>query len=108
MAAAACPECGQLSERLHAYHERRLADLPIAGGAVTVQVRVRRLVCAALSCPRRTFREQVPALTQRPVCRSPMAKAGTGLSTLWAWPMQWCIRGDHQSCRACAERPSQS
>nr|WP_221383390.1 ISL3 family transposase [Actinoplanes polyasparticus] len=65
MAAAACSECGQLSGRVHAYHERRLADLPIAGRAVTVQVRVRRLVCVALSCPRRTFREQVPALTQR-------------------------------------------
>ncbi|MEV4281881.1 ISL3 family transposase [Actinoplanes xinjiangensis] len=64
-AAAACPECGQLSERVHAHHERRLADLPVGGRAVTVQVRVRRLVCAAMSCPRRTFREQVPALTQR-------------------------------------------
>jgi transposase len=64
-AAAACPDCGQLSERVHAYHQRRLADLPVGGRAVVVQLRVRRLVCAVLSCPRRTFREQVPALTQR-------------------------------------------
>ena len=65
VAAAACPDCGQLSERVHAYHQRRLADLPVGGRAVVVQLRVRRLVCVALSCPRRTFREQVPMLTKR-------------------------------------------
>lgn len=65
MVAAACPDCGQLSERVHAYHQRQLADLPVGGRAVVVQLRVRRLVCAALSCPRRTFREQVPTLTKR-------------------------------------------
>lgn len=64
-AAAACPECGQLSERVHAYHDRRLADLPVGGRPVVVQVRVRRLVCATASCPRRTFREQIPGLTRR-------------------------------------------
>jgi transposase len=65
VAAAACPDCGQLSERVHAYHQRRLADLPVCGRAVVVQLRVRRLVCVAPSCSRRTFREQVPTLTTR-------------------------------------------
>lgn len=40
-------------------------SLPVGGRAVVVQLRVRRLVCAVLSCPRRTFREQVPMLTTR-------------------------------------------
>ncbi|WP_435126564.1 transposase family protein [Micromonospora tulbaghiae] len=62
---AACPHCGQLSDRVHAYHQRQVADLPVGGRAVIVQVRVRRLVCAAESCSQRTFREQVPALAQR-------------------------------------------
>lgn len=60
-----CSGCGQLSDRVHAYHQRRLADLPVGGRCVVVQLRVRRLVCRAGSCPRRTFREQVPTLTQR-------------------------------------------
>ncbi|GAB7039665.1 MULTISPECIES: ISL3 family transposase [Catenuloplanes] len=64
-AVSACPDCGQLSDRVHAYHQRRLADLPVGGRAVVVHLRVRRLVCAARSCSRRTFREQVPAVTQR-------------------------------------------
>jgi len=63
--AVACPECGQLSERMHAYYQHRLADLPVGGRPVTVDLRVRRVVCAAVSCRRRTFREQVPALTPR-------------------------------------------
>ncbi len=67
---AACPQCGQLSDRLHAYHQRQLADLPVGGRGVIVQVRVRRLVCAAASCSQRTFREQVPALAQRWVRRT--------------------------------------
>jgi transposase len=45
--AVACPECGQLSERMHAYHQRRLADLPVDGRPVTVDLRVRRVVCEA-------------------------------------------------------------
>ncbi|WP_425463586.1 transposase family protein [Micromonospora olivasterospora] len=61
----ACPQCGQLSDRVHAYHQRQLADLPVGGRAVIVHARVRRLVCAAGSCSQRTFREQVPVLAQR-------------------------------------------
>ncbi|MEO3781623.1 ISL3 family transposase [Micromonospora sp. B11E3] len=61
----ACPQCGQLSDRVHAYHQRQLADLPVGGRAVIVHARVRRLVCATGSCSQRTFREQVPVLAQR-------------------------------------------
>ena len=64
-AAVACPQCGQPSQRVHAYHRRRLTDLPVGGRGVVVELRVRRLVCSTPSCRQRTFREQVPALTQR-------------------------------------------
>ncbi|WP_177320047.1 transposase family protein [Actinoplanes philippinensis] len=68
--AVACPDCRQLSERVHAYRQRHLADLPVGGRAVVVQLRVRRLVCLVSSCPRRTFREQVPMLTRRRAWRT--------------------------------------
>jgi hypothetical protein len=41
------------------------ASLLTAAGGVITQLRVRRLVCAAVTWPRRTFREQVLALAQR-------------------------------------------
>jgi transposase len=63
--AVACPRCDQPAERVHAYHVRRLADLPAAGRGVIVELRVRRLVCQTVGCPRRTFREQVPALAHQ-------------------------------------------
>lgn len=62
---AACPQCGRPSRRVHAWHVRCLADLPVAGRGVVVELRVRRLVCQVSECPRRTFREQVPQLAAR-------------------------------------------
>lgn len=64
-AAVSCPQCKQPADRVHAYHLRRLADLPVGGRGVVIDLRVRRLVCSTKSCPRRTFREQMPALTSR-------------------------------------------
>jgi transposase len=66
-----CPDCGEPAARVHAYHRRRLADLPAAGRAVVIDLRVRRLRCSTPSCPRRTFREQVPALTTPWARRTP-------------------------------------
>jgi transposase len=63
--AVACPRCGQLSTRVHAYHQRQLSDLPVGGRGVIIELRVRRLICLTTSGPRRTVREQVPALAQR-------------------------------------------
>jgi hypothetical protein len=44
---------------------RRLADLPAAGRAVVVELRVRRLLCQTGECVQRTFREQVPTIAPR-------------------------------------------
>ncbi|MFF1700220.1 ISL3 family transposase [Streptomyces sp. NPDC058257] len=61
----ACPGCGRRSSRVHCYYQRALADRPVAGHRVLVDLRARRLVCHNDRCGRRTFAEQVPALTRR-------------------------------------------
>ena len=61
---AACPGCGIESGRVHGYHERTVADLPVDGRGVVVRVRVRRLVCPTRGCCQ-TFREQVPGVVER-------------------------------------------
>src|SRR3954454_5583418 len=60
-----CPRCGGASRRVHAWHVRRLIDLPVAGRSLVIELRVRRLVCQATACAQRTFREQVPELALR-------------------------------------------
>ncbi|MFB7950156.1 ISL3 family transposase, partial [Kitasatospora phosalacinea] len=60
-----CPVCGRPTGRVHGFHGRVVADLPVDGRRVVVSVRVRRLVCAVLGCPRQTFREQVPGVVER-------------------------------------------
>lgn len=61
---AACSRCGAESAKLHSYHHRTVADLPVDGRVVVLPVRVRRLVCPTPLCCR-TFREQVPGLLER-------------------------------------------
>jgi len=61
---AVCPVCGVLSGRVHGYHWRTVADVPVDGRRVVVRVRVRRLVCPTRGC-RHTFREQVPGVLER-------------------------------------------
>lgn len=58
---ATCPLCGRHSTRVQSRYERRLADLPWHGLAVTLRVRVRRFVCEMPGCPRRVFCERLPA-----------------------------------------------
>ena len=60
-----CPVCGTETSKVHGFHGRTLADIPADGRRVVVSVRLRRLVCPVLGCPRQTFREQVPGLVER-------------------------------------------
>ncbi|WP_445529962.1 ISL3 family transposase [Streptomyces cyslabdanicus] len=60
-----CPVCGQPTGRVHGFHGRVVADVPVDGRRVVASVRVRRLVCPVLGCPRQTFREQVPGVVER-------------------------------------------
>lgn len=63
-AAVTCPGCGAETKRVHGYHDRVVADVPVDARQVVVRVRVRRLICDSACC-RRTFREQVPGVLQR-------------------------------------------
>jgi transposase len=70
--AVACPGCGTQTSRVHGYHERTAADVPVDGRRVLVQIRARRMRCPVLGCPRQAFREQVPGVLdryQRRTCR---------------------------------------
>ena len=42
---------------MHAWHVRRLTDLPVAGRSLVIELRVRRPVCQTTACPQRTFRQ---------------------------------------------------
>ncbi|MFF1614168.1 ISL3 family transposase [Amycolatopsis sp. NPDC058278] len=63
--AVACPGCGTPTGRVHAFHERVPADVPVDGRRVLVRLRVRRMRCSVIECTRQTFREQVPGLVER-------------------------------------------
>jgi transposase len=62
---ATCPSCGGSTSRVHSRYQRQLADTAIGGRRVLINLRVRRLICTAVGCPRRTFAEQIPGLTYR-------------------------------------------
>jgi transposase len=68
---AACPRCGQFSERVHSGYERRLADAPVGGQPVTIRLAVRRFFCGNPDCAAVTFAEQVDGLTSRRARRTP-------------------------------------
>lgn len=68
---AVCPGCGAVSGRVHGVYRRRLADLAVAGRKVVVDLLVRRFLCPASACGRRTFVEQVDGLTERFARRTP-------------------------------------
>jgi transposase len=63
--AATCPGCGTVSGRVHGGYRRRLADLAVAGREVVIDLAVRRFLCPAPECKRRTFVEQIDGLTER-------------------------------------------
>ena len=54
----ACPICGALSRRIQSRYFRRVADLPLGGRRVDVQILVRRFWCDAVLCGRRIFAER--------------------------------------------------
>jgi len=60
-----CPEYGTPTGRVHGFHGRSVADVPVDGRQVVVSVRLRRLVRPVLGCSRQTFREHVPGVVER-------------------------------------------
>jgi transposase len=74
---ASCLGCGAESARVHGYHERTVADVPIDARRVVVRVRVRRLVCPTRGC-RQTFREQLAGVLERYQRRTPRLTSQIG------------------------------
>lgn len=64
-AALSCPGCGTGAARVHGYHERTVADVPVDGRQVLVVARLRRMRCPVPGCAVQTFREQVPDVMER-------------------------------------------
>ncbi|MFD3940033.1 ISL3 family transposase [Streptomyces sp. NPDC058611] len=62
---AVCPGCGTASGRVHGGYRRRLADVAVSGHRTVIDLLVRRFICPAQECDRRTFVEQVDGLTER-------------------------------------------
>jgi transposase len=55
-----CPSCGGVSRRVHSHYRRRVADLPLAGRSVQLEVVARRFRCGAVLCGRQIFTERFP------------------------------------------------
>jgi transposase len=60
---AACVRCGTDSSRTHGGYQWTLADAPVAGRRVRLEVAIRRFRCVDPDCPAVTFAEQIPGLT---------------------------------------------
>ena len=58
----ACPDCQQLSARIHSWYLRTPRDLPSSDQHVQLHLHVRRFFCDTPSCARRTFAERLPEL----------------------------------------------
>ena len=67
---ASCPRCATAATRVHSRYGRRVADAPISGVPVVIELSVRRFFCDHPVCPKRTFAEQIPGLTSRYARRS--------------------------------------
>lgn len=59
-ATATCPDCNQISARIHSRYLRSPRDVPLAEHAVRLRLHVRRFLCSTALCPRRTFAERLP------------------------------------------------
>lgn len=57
---ARCPDCHQLSRRIHSSYVRTVHDLPMASFAVVLHVCVHRFFCDNDVCPRCTYTERMP------------------------------------------------
>ena len=59
--AVPCPACGEETMRVHGYHERTAADVPVDGRCVLVKVKVRRMRCPVPGCRGRRSASRFPA-----------------------------------------------
>jgi transposase len=55
-----CPLCSTPAQRVHSHYGRSVADLPVAGYQVRLELQVRKFFCDKPSCPRWVFCERLP------------------------------------------------
>lgn len=70
--AVPCPNCQQISTKIHSRYQRHPHDLPCFGFTVQLHLCVRRFFCHHQSCFRHTFAESFPELVdfkKRRTCR---------------------------------------
>ena len=56
---AVCPDCHQISNKVHSRYRRTLADLPLSGLAVQLLCQVKKFFCRNSECFRRVFVERL-------------------------------------------------
>ena len=62
---ASCSVCGHETWRVHSRYTRCLAEEPVFGRRVRLQMTVRRFLCNDLRCPRRIFVEPLNGFAAR-------------------------------------------
>ncbi|MFE2945100.1 ISL3 family transposase [Streptomyces sp. NPDC059255] len=72
---ARCTTCAMPSWRVHGRYKRRLADAPLGGAPVVIELMVRRFKCLNSRCAAATFAEQVPGLTSPHARYTPLLRA---------------------------------
>src|SRR5258708_37910343 len=67
-----CPECHQLSARIHGHYQRTVADLPCAGRNVILELTVRKILekSIVLSVPMETNGQRSYLPSKRQTCPS--------------------------------------
>ena len=61
-AVAACPFCGEMSNKTRSRYKRTVSDVAWCGIPVVVNLTVRRFACANPVCPQQIFCERIPEL----------------------------------------------
>lgn len=59
---AICPGCGVVSRSRHSRYRRQIADLPLQGARVTLNLNVGRWRCRTPECRRQIFAERLPSV----------------------------------------------
>ena len=60
--AAACPFCGEVSNKTRSHYERTVRDVAWCGIPVVIRFTARRFACVNSACPQKIFCERIPEL----------------------------------------------
>lgn len=60
-----CLRCGQVADRVHSRHVRRIADMPAYGCIAVAEGQAVRLFCDNPQCSSTTFTVMIPGVTRR-------------------------------------------